>query len=96
MHGLVETLFTYCSRVGITVPSIKVALVNSLSASFAVHILKVVHFDHFIFDRQRFSATKHVHISDLVDLLLALGAGVFHLFNPLLYAGEAIDVRALV
>ena len=49
-----HALFANGSRVLISLPHVEVALVDSFDAHLAVHVLKVVHLLHFIFDLQAF------------------------------------------
>ena len=75
---------------------VEIALVDSFSADLTVHVLKVVYLLHFVFNIHTLLATQDIKVCDLVNFLLALRARVFHLFDPLLNAREAVYMGARV
>ena len=94
MHTYVQALLTDGRCVPISVPCIKIALINALITALAVHILKVVDFLDFVFDRLTLQAAQNIVITDLVDFLFALRVAVLHVANPSLYALNAVFVGA--
>ena len=94
MLGSLVALLTDGGSVFISVEHVEIELVEALLADFAVHILKLIVLLHPVLNGSALPPTELIDVGDLADFILAQGARVLNLFDPLLDAWIAEDVKA--
>lgn len=96
MLGFFKALFTDSRCICITNTCIEIALVDSLVASCAVHVLKIVDFLSTILNLFLLQATKDVVVTYPGDFSLALRTRVLHVWDPALYTRITVFMLALI
>ena len=96
MLAFLQALFADSRCIIVPICCIKIPLIDSFIAPFTIHIFEIVHLLALIRDHFTFFAAEDIEVSYLVNFLLALGAGVFHIDDPLLNAMVAVFVIARI